>query len=67
MAVLAVSVRSNRVIPMESTDIKDPKVETLAAMAVRDSEYKRDIDHIERQTGLDKVEKASELWQLRAS
>ena len=64
---LGVCVRSNRVIPMESTDIKDPKVETLAAMAVRYSAYMRDVDHVERQTELDKVEKASELRQLRAN
>ena len=49
---------------MESTDIKDPKVETLAAMAVRDSANMRDVDHVERQTELDKVEKASELRQF---
>ena len=42
-------VRSNRVVPMESTDIKDPKVETFAAMAVRDPGYMRDVEHIERQ------------------
>ena len=58
-----ICVRSNRVIGMESTEIKDPKVETLAAMAVRDTAYMRDVDHIERQTELDK---ASELRQLRA-
>ena len=40
---LGVCVRSNRMIPMESTDIKDLKVETLAAMAVRDDAYMRII------------------------
>ena len=35
-------------------------------MAVRDTAYMRDVDHIERQTDIDKVEKASELRQLRA-
>ena len=64
---LGVCVRSNIVIPMESTDIKDPKVETLAAMTVRYTAYMRDVDHVERQTELDKVEKASELQQLRVS
>ena len=66
IGTLGICVRSNRVIAMEITDIKDPKVETLAAMAVRDTAYMRDVDHIERQTEFDKVEKASELRQLRA-
>ena len=63
---LGICVRSSRVVPMESTDVKDPKVETLAAMATRDAAYMRDVEHIERQSELDKVEKVSELRQLRA-
>ena len=38
-----ICVRSNRVIAMESTEINDPKVETFAAMAVRDTAYMRDV------------------------
>ena len=63
---LGICVRSNRVVPMESTDIKDPKVETLAAMAVRDPGYMRDVEHIKRQADLDQVEKTSELRKLRS-
>ena len=61
---LGVCVRSYRVVPMESTDIKDLKVETLVAMAVRDTAYMKDVDHVESQTKLENVEKASELRQL---
>ena len=62
---LGVCQRSNRVVPMESTDIKDPKVETLAAMAVRDEAYMRDVEHVRNQSKLENVEKASELRQIR--
>ena len=62
---LGVCQRSNRVVPMESTDIKDPKVETLAAMAVRDEAYMRDVDHVRNQSRLENVEKTSEPRQLR--
>ena len=61
---LGACVRSNRVIPMESTDIKDPKVETLAAMAVRDDATMRDVDHVRNHSQLENVEKASELGRL---
>ena len=61
---LGVCVRSNRMIPMESTDIKDPKVETLAAMAVRDDATMRDVDHVRNHSQLENVEKASELGRL---
>ena len=40
--------RSNRVVPMESTYIKDPKVETLAVVSVRDTGYMRNVEYIER-------------------
>ena len=50
---------------MESTDVKDPKVELLAAMALRDEAYMRDVEHVRNQSKLENVEKASELRQLR--
>ena len=62
---LGIGQRSNRVVLMESTDIKDPKVELLAAMAVRDEAYMRDVEHVRNQSKLENVEKASELRQLR--
>ena len=62
---LGVCVWSNRVIPMESMDIKDPKEETLAAMAVRDEAHMRDVEHVRNQSQLENVEKASEVRQLR--
>ena len=61
---LGACVRSNRVIPMESTDIKYLKVETLAAMAVRDDATMRDVDHVRNHSQLENVEKASELGRL---
>ena len=59
---LGICQRSNRVVPMESTDVKDPKVERLAAMALQDEAYMRDVDHVRNQS---KLEKVSELRQLR--
>ena len=41
------------------------KVELLAAMAVRDEAYMRDVEHVRNQSKLENVEKASELRQLR--
>ena len=41
------------------------KVELLAAMAVRDEAYMRDVEHVRNQSKLENVEKASELCQLR--
>ena len=35
---LGICMRSNRITPMESCDVKDPKVEILAAMALQDQE-----------------------------
>ena len=52
---------------MDSIDVRDPKVETLAAMATRDPSYQNAIEHVEMQTDPDKIEKTSELRQLRAS
>ena len=51
---------------MESCDVKDPKVEILAAMALQDEGYKRDVDHVRNNSDLEKVEKSSELRQLRS-
>ena len=62
---LGVCQRSNRVVPMESTDVKDPKVERLPVMALQDEAYMRDVDHVRNQSKLEKVEKTSELRQLR--
>ena len=36
-------------------------------MVVRDAVYMRDVEHVERQTDIDKLEKGSELRQLRAN
>ena len=49
---LGICVRSNRVL---SIDVKDPKVEILAAVAMEDENYLRDIEHIEQQSDLELV------------
>ena len=49
---LAICVHSNRVL---SIDVKDPKVEILAAVAMEDENYLRDIEHIEQQSDLEHV------------
>ena len=63
---LGICVRSNRVMALDSVDVKDPKVETLAAMAARDDSYLRDVEHVEVHSDPDRLEKSSELHQLRA-
>ena len=55
---LGICIRSNRVL---SVDVKDPKLEILAAVAMEDESYLRDIEHIEQQSELDHVENSSEL------
>ena len=40
---LGICHRSNRVSPMESCDVKDLKVELLAAMALQDEDYRKDV------------------------
>ena len=40
---------------MLSIDVKDPKVEILAAVAMEDENYLRDIEHIEQQSDLQHV------------
>ena len=50
---------------MESCDVKDPKVELLAAMALQDEDSGKDVDHVKNQSKLERVEKTSELRQLR--
>ena len=49
---LGICHRSNRVSPMESCDVKDPKVELLAAMALQDEDYRKDVDHVKNQSKL---------------
>ena len=58
---IGIMVRSNRV---QSTDIKDPKVEILAGIAARDNVYQNNVDHIENQDSLNVIHKASELKKL---
>ena len=58
---LGILVRSNRV---QSTDLRDPKVEILADIAARDAVYQNNVDHIENQDSLSLVHKSSELKQL---
>ena len=58
---IGIMVRSNRV---QSTDIKDPKVEILAGIAARDNVYQNNVEHIENQDSLNVIHKASELKQL---
>ena len=57
---LGICVRSNRVL---SVDVKDPKLEILAAVATEIESYLRDIEHSEQQSELNHVEKSSELRQ----
>ena len=49
-------VRSNRV---QSTDLKDPKVEILAGIAARDNIYQNNVDHIENQDSLNLIHNTS--------
>ena len=51
---------------MESCEVKDPKVELLAAMALQDEDYRKDVDQVKNQSKLERVEKTSELRQLRS-
>ena len=51
---------------MESCDVRDPKVEILAAMALEDQDYMRDVEHVRNNSKLDQVERSSELRQLRS-
>ena len=60
---LGICVHSNRAL---SIDVKDPKVEILAAVAMEDDNYLREIEHIEQQSDLEHVEKSSDLRQLRS-
>ena len=58
---LGILVRSNRV---QSTDLRDPKVEILADIAAKDNVYQNNMDHIENQDSINLVHKSSELKQL---
>ena len=59
--VTCLNTRSNRV---QSTDLKDPKVEIVAGIAVRDNVYQNNVDHTENQDILNLIHKSSELKQL---
>ena len=50
---------------MKSCDVRDPKMELLAAMALQDEAYRKDVDRVKNQSKLERVEKTSELRQLR--
>ena len=58
---LGILVRSNRV---QSTDLKDPKVEILASLAAGDDIYQNNVEHIENQDDMKAIHKNSELKQL---
>ena len=66
VGALGICVRSNRVMAMDSVDIKDPKVETLAAIGAQDQSYVRNVEHVENSSDPTTLEKSSELRQLRA-
>ena len=63
---LGICVRSNRVMALDSVDVKDPKVETLAAIGAQDESYLRNVEHVENNSDPNTLEKSSELRQLRA-
>ena len=66
LGALGICVRSNRVMALDSVDVKDLKVETLAAIGAQDESYLRNVEHVENNSDPNNLEKSSELRQLRA-